>query len=80
MHNNYVQCDINQSSLQYAQHVIPITVLSFFFAFIWSILFEVPTARIESLLLTPRGPSQQQKTTSISCKEQDFLASKCVKF
>ncbi|KIH48364.1 hypothetical protein ANCDUO_21568, partial [Ancylostoma duodenale] len=64
----------------YAQHVIPITVLSISFAFVWSILFEVPTARIESLFLTPRKPPQLPKMSNTVCKEEDLLSSTCVKF
>ncbi|RCN43095.1 hypothetical protein ANCCAN_10928 [Ancylostoma caninum] len=40
----------------YAHDIIPITFLTLTFAFVWSVLFEVPTARLESALLRRRRP------------------------
>ncbi|RCN34583.1 acyltransferase [Ancylostoma caninum] len=44
----------------YIYRVIPVVVLSYIFAFIWSCLFEVPVVKLEKMLIESISPSKKE--------------------
>ncbi|VDM63856.1 unnamed protein product [Angiostrongylus costaricensis] len=46
----------------YVYRVIPVVVLSYLLAFIWSCLFEIPTANLEKLLIATLIPQKKTQT------------------
>ncbi|KAK6731637.1 hypothetical protein RB195_007855 [Necator americanus] len=46
----------------YVTRVVPVVVLSYIFAFVWSCLFEVPFIKLEKLLLGGFGPQRKPRT------------------
>ncbi|EYB93029.1 hypothetical protein Y032_0187g1126 [Ancylostoma ceylanicum] len=44
----------------YIYRVIPVVVLSYIFAFIWSCLFEVPVVKLEKMLIESISPAKKE--------------------
>ncbi|RCN29607.1 hypothetical protein ANCCAN_24630, partial [Ancylostoma caninum] len=58
----------------YIYRVIPVVVLSYFFAFVWSCLFEVSSIKLEKLLIGGLVPNRKPRTIKPESNGEDKLA------
>ncbi|RCN34582.1 hypothetical protein ANCCAN_19570 [Ancylostoma caninum] len=58
----------------YIYRVIPVVVLSYFFAFVWSCLFEVSSIKLEKLLIGGLVPNRKPRSIKPQSNGEDKLA------